>query len=403
MEEKKIDYKLLFAVYTLVVFWMVMISSVSVYSSYTFTWSAANDYFLVRNISHILISTILLFIIVKINYKFFVKMAPYIMWAWVFSLMAVLIFGKTLNWARGWLDIPILPFAIQPAEFIKVWIIIFLAYLFSVYSKEVSNFKKWFVPYIWTVWLVLLLIGLQPDFGSILVIAPVSAMIFFVAGGNVKHLLSLWLSWLILLVWVYNAWKYDPSIWEEKPTFGYIYDRFNSFLGKEEDDAKAWDILYQQDQAVIAIWTGGLMWVGFGESVQKYWYIPEVQWDFIYSVIVEELWFVWMLVLLSLYFYIAFRGLQIYRYSKDDFARYYSIWVSARVLMQAFVNISVNIKLLPNTWITLPFISYWWSSLMSLMIAIGILLSISKHTENSPVYAKRKWRWYIDKKVFMFD
>ena len=400
--EKTIDYKLLLVVFLLVIFGMVMISSVSVFSSYTFTGGESNNYFLEKNIIHIIISTVLLFIIVKLDYKLFKKLTPLIYWVWLLSLIAVLVFWKELNWAKWWLDIKVLPFAIQPAEFMKVWIIMFLAYLFAQKWKQIADLKNGFLPFSIAVWAVLLLIGLQPDFWSILVIAPVSAMMFFVAGGNVRHLLSLWLWWILLLVWVYHAWKYDPEIWESKPAFWYIYDRFNSFLWKEENASKAWDVLYQQDQAVIAIWSWWFTWVWFWDSVQKFWYIPEVQWDFIFSVYVEELWFVWMLVLLSLYFYIAFRGLQIYRYSKDDFARYYSIWVSCRILMQAFINISVNVKLLPNTGITLPFISYWGSSLMSLMIAVWILLVISKNTEREPVHMKWKARGYINKKMFMY-
>jgi len=401
MDKKTIDYKLLFAVYLLVIFGMVMISSVSVYSSYTFTNQEENSYFLVRNIAHILISTVLLFAIVKLDYKKLVKFSPVVMWMWILSLISVLLFWKIINWARWWLDIPILPFAIQPAEFVKVWVIIFLAYLFWRKIKNAWDFKYWFLPYIVTMFLVLWLIWMQPDFGSILVIAPVSWIIFFVAWGNFKHLLLLIASWILLLVWVYNAWKYDPSAWEERPAFWYIYDRFNSFLWTEEDETKKSDIQYQQDQAVIAIWTWWLSWVWFWNSVQKFWYIPEVQWDFIYSVYIEELGFVWGLFLLFMYFYIAFRGLQIYRYSKDDFARYYAIWVSSRILLQAFVNISVNLKLLPNTGITLPFISYWGSSLMSLMIAVWFLLSISKNTENTPVSLNRKGRGSIDTSVFM--
>lgn len=403
MENKNIDYKLLWAVYFLTIFWMIMISSVSVFSSYNYTWWEANNYFLIRNISHIAISSILLFVIAKINYNFFKRIAPFIFIVWVISLFSVLIFWKELNWAKWWLDIPILPFAIQPAEFIKVWVILFLSYLFSVYSKWSSDLKTWFVPYILTMWVVLGLLAMQPDFWSILVLAPISAIIFFIAWGNIKYLMWIALSWLLLLVWVYNAWKYDPSIWEEKPALGYIYDRFSSFLWKEEDEEKSWDVLYQQDQALIAIWSWGFTWVWFWNSVQKYWYIPEVQWDFIFSVIVEELGFIWMIILLYTYFYIAYRWLQIYRYSKDDFARYFAIWVSSRILLQAFVNISVNLKILPNTWITLPFISYWGSSLMSLMIAIWILISISKNTENTPVYFKRfsKISWYSSKEFMI--
>jgi cell division protein FtsW len=269
--------------------------------------------------------------------------------------------------------------------------------MFAKYKGRIGHFKKWFMPYIWLIWLIFMLIAMQPDFGSILVIVPVATILFFVAWWNVRHLFLMWSIWLILLISVYFMGKYDPDkilTKEDRPTFAYIYDRVNSFLWNEEDEAKSWNILYQQDQWLIAIWTGWLLWVGFGSSIQKYGYVPQVEWDFIFSVIVEELWFLWALWLIWIYLFIWYRCFVIANNSKDDFSKYFAIWIWSRILMQAFVNLWVNLKLLPNTWITLPFVSYGGSSLMSLAIWIAILLWISRDVDKELDISKRK-KWKI--------
>jgi cell division protein FtsW len=268
-----------------------------------------------------------------------------------------------------------------------------LSAMFAKYKWRISNWKKWFLPYIWFIWAVVLLIAMQPDFGSILVILPVATILFFVAGWNVRHLFVMWTLWLFLLVSVYFMGKYDPDklvTQEDRPAFAYIYDRINSFLWQEEDEKKSGNVLYQQDQWLIAIWTGWWMWVWFGSSVQKYWYVPQVEWDFIFSVIVEELWFLWALWLIWIYLFIWFRCFVLASNSKDDFAKYFAIWIWSRILMQAFVNLWVNLKILPNTWITLPFVSYWGSSLMSLAIGVALLLWISRDIDKDYVSSTKK-------------
>lgn len=397
MKDKQIDYRLFFAVFSLIIFWMVMISSVSVFSSYKITGWDSNNHFLIRNIIHIAISSFLIVIIAKTPYKFFQKYSYIFMGIWILSLMAVLVFWTKLYWAKWWLFIKWLPFWIQPTEFTKVAVILFLSAMFAKYKGRIGHFKKWFMPYIWLIWLIFMLIAMQPDFGSILVIVPVATILFFVAWWNVRHLFLMWSIWLILLISVYFMGKYDPDkilTKEDRPTFAYIYDRVNSFLWNEEDEAKSWNILYQQDQWLIAIWTGWLLWVGFGSSIQKYGYVPQVEWDFIFSVIVEELWFLWALWLIWIYLFIWYRCFVIANNSKDDFSKYFAIWIWSRILMQAFVNLWVNLKLLPNTWITLPFVSYGGSSLMSLAIWIAILLWISRDVDKELDISKRK-KWKI--------
>lgn len=404
MLSKSVDYKLFFSCFVLIIFGMIMISSVSVYSSFRVTsvmesnWfisEAYNHFYLVRNISHVFISLILMVFLVKIPYSFFEKNSKYFLWVSVLLLILVLAIWPSWNWANWWINLPFLPFAIQPTEFLKFSLIIFLAYFFKRNYKVLASLEKWFLPFILLISFLILLIAMQPDFGTIMVIVPLSFIMFFIAGWNIRYLLSMALLWLLLVIWVYNAWKYDKNNLETRNTYSYITDRMDNFLSDKKEAIQNKTINYQTEQALIAIWSGGFAGLWFGNSVQKYWYLPEVQWDFIFSVISEELGFLWAFFIISFYSYIWYRGLYIAYRSKDLFARFAAVWVAVWITLQAYINIWVNLNVIPLTWITLPFVSYGWSSLLSLIMWLSLLLSISRDIDEDYVYTrwwKVKWR-----------
>lgn len=405
---KSVDYKLFFTVLFLIIFWMIMISSVSVYSSFRITnlmakkWliqEAYNHFYVIRNISHIIISFITLWILVKVPYRLFEKYSKYFFWTTVILLVVVLIIWADWNGARWWINLPFLPFAIQPTEFLKFTFIIYLAYFFKKYKTFLHTFKDWFLPFLLILWVLVLLIWAQPDFWTIMVIIPVSFIMFFVAWANVKHLALLWLLWVFLSVSVYFLWTYDKTKPETANKFSYITNRIDNFLSSPEDivkNSKNSDSNYQIEQALIAIWSWWFWWLWFWQSIQKFWYLPEVQWDFIFSVIVEELWFIGAMIILWIYLYIWYRWFYIAYHSSDLFAKYSAIGVSSWILIQAFINIWVNLNIVPLTWITLPFVSYWWSSLLSLTLWLALLLNISRSIGKD----KRRIRHMRNKIIF---
>jgi len=385
---KQVDYRLFFAVLALIIFWMIMISSVSIYSSFRVTSfmeragyieKAYNYFYVLRNVSHILISLLILGVLVKVPYKFFEKYAKYfLMWS-IVLLIIVLFAWENLNGARWWLSIPWIPFTIQPTEFLKFSVIIYLAYFFKRYKSYLHTFTDGFLPFSFLLWVVVLLVGAQPDFWTIMVIVPISFMMFFVAGANVKHLLALSLLGVFMAFSVYLAWDYDKKTWENLNSFWYISQRIDTFLNDNEEAIKNKTINYQTEQALIAIWSWGFTGLWFWKSIQKFWYLPEVQWDFIFSVIVEELGFLWAFVLLNLYWYIFYRGLYIARHVKDLFAKYVAVGISCWIILQACINIGVNLNIVPLTWITLPFISYGGSSLVITLFSLGLVQSVKIH------------------------
>jgi len=232
--------------------------------------------------------------------------------------------------------------------------------------------------FVWIVWL-------QPDFGTVLVIAPVSVIMFFLAWANVRYLSMLAIVWVLWAFGIYSMWVYDKEVWEDRPKLAYITERIDYFLEDEKElfnpKSENTDKTYQIKQALTTIWSWWAVGLWFWKSIQKFGYLPEVQWDFIFSVIIEELWFMWAFVLLSMYMYIAYRWYYIYSRVQDLFAKFTAAWISTWFILQSFINIGVNLNLVPLTWITLPFISYWGSSLLTLMLALGVLLRMGDFYE----------------------
>lgn len=417
---KPVDYKIFFTIFTLVIFWMIMVSSVSIYPSYSLTekmvqaWKigeAYNYFYVLKNIQSVIFSFIVLWIVVKIRYQIFEKYSKYI-FAFSLFLLVVVLFMPAIKWATWWLQIPYLP-SIQPAEILKVSLILYLSYFFKKYKSWLENFQNWFIPFIMIIWVSFFLLALQPDFWTIMVLLPVSMIMFFLAWWNMKHIGILFLGWIILFLSVYGLWKHtikpeymDSATYKEKCNnnelswcpnkLSYITDRIDNFLtdskvaikNSEKDENKDNQKFYQTKQWLIAIWSWWFGWLWFGKSIQKFGFLPEVQGDFIFAVITEELWFVWAFILCLIFMYIWYRGFYISSRVSDPFAKNVTIWISGWILIQAFINIWVNLNILPLTWITLPFISYGWSSLMTIMFSTWILLNISRDIEDKPKFER---------------
>lgn len=399
---KNIDYKLFFTVIALMIFWAIMISSVSVYSSFVVTnkmflkgliEAPYNYFYLLRWVSHIFISIFALAIIVKIKPSFFEKWSAYFLFISIILIIVTLFVWDNIKWAKWWLIIPGFPFVIQPTEFVKISMILFLAMMFKKYNHHLKNFKTWFLPYIFTLLATVLLIWMIPDFWTLLILIPVTWLIFLYAWANKKHIATLWILWIVLFWTVYSLWKYDSTNSEKSNKLWYIKQRIDNFFKSNEElfkqKTEKWDDrTHQTKQWLITIWSWGFSGKWFWQSIQKFWHLPEVQWDFIFAVIIEELWFRWWLLLILTYLYIWYRWLYISNNVKDKFQKYAALWITSWILFQTIINIWVNLNVVPLTWVTLPFISYGWSSLLALSIWVWILLTISRNIEEKPKYAR---------------
>jgi cell division protein FtsW len=298
----------------------------------------------------------------------------------------VLFIWTTYNGARWWINVPFLPFSLQPVEFMKFWLIIYLAYFLKRRQSQVADFLNGFLPYMFNFGIVMSLLILQPDFWSILICTPFVIAMFFVGWGNIKHLLVSFWVFMIFALSIY--WLGKHSNLNDRNSFSYITDRVDNFLADNQNAIQNKTINFQTEQGLIAIGSGGFFGLGFGKSVQKFGYLPEVEGDFIFSVISEELGFLGVFLLVSLYLYIGWRWFLIAEATEDIFGRYVATGITTLLLSQAFINMGVNLNILPLTGITLPFISYGGSSLLSLMLSMWVLLNISRTADYTRIENK---------------
>lgn len=422
MRKKEIDFLLTLLISVIIIFGVIMVSSVSVYSSYTTTLKLvergilsepSNTYFLTKTLSHVFVGFVIMTIMAKIPYQNLEKSSFYF-YVWSLGLLLfVLFFGETIKWAKWWIHIPWLP-SIQPVEIAKLGIILFLAYFMKKRRPVMKDFKLGFLSFFLYAWLPLLLLVLQPDFWSILILTPIIFAMYFIGGWQKKFLAYSILFALIGASLVYSIWKVQLDDYlkqsneitsstdsqNKKSPFlrlGYISQRIDNFFRSDMDISKSKkDSDAQLKQWFIALGSWWFFWLWIASSIQKYGYLPEVQWDFIFSIIIEEFGFIWWFLLILIYMLIAYRWFYIARSVNDLFWKYVAFGITTWFIVQTFINIWVNLNVVPLTWVTLPFISYWWSSIVMLCLSAWVLLSISRNVEyksqniSDAVQARRK-------------
>ena len=335
-------------------------SASNIWAEYKFN----NPYkFVINQGIFLIIGMILMALISKINYHIYYQKSNYIIIGCLILLILVLIpgIGTIRNGSRSWFGIG--SFGIQPSEFAKLGIIIFGAKYFSKNNKELKNIKKGVLPILLLTLLIFGLIMLQPDFGTgvILVMSVVGLM--FVAGVDFKFFIRIGIFGLIGVVGLIAVAPYRLK-------------RILSFLNPWEDPLGSG---FQIIQSLYAIGPGGLFGLGFGNSRQKHFYLPEPQTDFIFSIISEEFGFLGVLIVTILFITIIYQGFKISRQSKDLFGKYLSFGIVFQIAFQAILNLMVVVGLIPVTGVTLPFLSYGGSSLLITLCSIGIVLNISRY------------------------
>ncbi len=404
-EHRDIDYPLLLSILALVIFWSIMISSVSVYDSYRITKRLVetgnlpepnNWRFIARNILQAWLGLFAMVVAIKIPFTWWKKQVKVLGVVTIILLILVLIFGIKINGARGWFDIPGIPFSLQPTEFLKLSLIISVSVFCSRYKNILSSTSEWFVPFLWIVGLPSFLVLLQPDLGALMIILPIVTSIYFIAWWNVRIIALIALIGLTSASFLYAVWHYNTP--EEKNHFSYIYDRLNTFFKSSKTAIEENTMNHQNKQALISIGSGGFLGLGFGHSVQKYGYLPEPQGDFIFSVITEEIGFMGAFIIICIYLFIIYRGFMIASFCDDLFGKFTAFGITMWIFWQMLINMSVNLNIFPNTGLTLPFVSYGGSSLLVMLLAGGILLAISREVDPRNKSLKNILYLYLSKK-----
>lgn len=368
----------------LTLFGVLSIYSVSIHESFTLTlsliangnWTGdpSNNFYFWRQIRNIGMALIMAGITYAIPIKFFQKNKNITIIAIILMLLQIAVFipgiGIELNGARGWIDLPGLP-NIQPAEFFKLGYVLFLGWRL-IRKRDKINTKDFFLSFIILNVIFFLLFLLVPDLGTVMILGIVGLIMCRYAWAKIKYIMRI-LFWGLL--WGLLMGSIAGMVSER---FAYIQKRFTYFLSSDVDP-QARQIWRQNQQALLAIGGWGLFGKWYGKWLQKFGFIPEAQSDFIFSAFSEEIGFVGNMLLLGLYLYIGYYFLTRVRNIKDDHKKIIGIGILSLILVQAFVNIWVNVKILPNTGLTLPFISYWWTALMVNFMEIILLYKILKN------------------------
>ncbi len=364
MREKKLpDLIMIFVVMTLIVIGLIMILSAS--SIKAQDYYGDNFYFFKNQIKYLIIGLLFMFLAIKIDYNIVKKAAPLIILSAVFLLVIVMIpaVGKTVGGARRWLSLG--PISGQPSEYAKLAVIIYLAAYFDNEDNDIKKFTSGLLPALIMVGIIFSLILLEPDLGTAVMIAAISAIIIFAAGIKIRHLFGL------LLIAVPMLFYFIYS----KP---YRRERMLAFINPWKDPL---DTGYHIIQSLLALGSGGIFGVGPGGSHQKFLYLPEPGTDFIFAVLGEEFGLVGTFTVLVLFFLFTWRGLKVAVNSQDVFSSLLAVGITSFIVLQAVLNIGVATAVLPVTGITLPLISYGGSSLVIILTSLGLLLNISRYTK----------------------
>lgn len=312
------------------------------------------------------LGTLAMIISTRLNYKLWKKTAFYLLIFAVIINLIVLVpsIGFEHGGARRWLMLGGVSF--QPSEVLKLAFVIYFAAWLAGVKEKAKTFRLGFMPLVVLLGLCGGLLLAQPDTDTFLIIVLTGLVMFIAAGGEWRWVLILMLSGLMIL----------GAVAFTRP---YVMQRIQTFLHPTSDSLGA---SYQIQQSLIAIGSGRLFGRGFGQSVQKFTYLPEPVGDSIFAVAAEEFGFMGSVVLVAIFLLFATRGLKIASRVPDSFGRLVAVGIVIMIVSQAFVNIGAMLGVLPLSGITLPFVSHGGTSLFISLFEVGIVLSISKNQKS---------------------
>ena len=301
---------------------------------------------------------------------FYRNLRQYAFYIFIFSILITLAvfipgIGATHGGATRWINI--FGFSLQPAEILKIGFVIYVATWLSGMNQHINSFVSGTLPFIGIVALVGVVMLLQPDTDTFMIMAAAGLAMFITAGGRWRDVGVMVLSAVILLALVAMM----------RP---YIMDRLTTFMHPESDPQGAG---YQIQQSLIAVGSGGFSGRGFGQSIQKFEYLPEPIGDSIFAVYSEEFGFVGSVLLIILFLSFTFRGFKIAAVAPDMFGMLLVVGFMTIIVLQAFLNIGAMLGVAPLSGLPLPFISHGGTALLATLTMVGIVLNVSKYRKNS--------------------
>jgi cell division protein FtsW len=357
------DIILLIVTLILVTFGTVMIySSSSVIAAARF---GDGYFFIKKQIMFVVLGLGVMIILSRIPYYYLRKVAYFSILFSVALLSLLLIrgLGTRAGGATRWLDLGV--FSFQVTELVKISFVLFLAHFLTKKEEHIKEFNRGFLPPLVITTIIILLILMQPDFGTAMIMAMILIFVLYLAGSRILHLAGL-AALLIPAGFMLVIYK------------GYRLDRFLSFLDPWKDPTNSG---FQIIQSFLSFGSGGVIGVGLGNSMQKLFYLPEPHTDFILSVIGEESGFIGITIIILLFVIFVLRGFMISYRTPDLFGTLLASGLTIIIALGAFINMAAVMGLIPTKGLVLPFLSYGGTSLIMTLATVGVLLNISSHRE----------------------
>ncbi len=321
-------------------------------------------YFFLKHLFFIIFGVFFFIFFSSINRDDLIKISNILFFFFFFFLILVPFLGIEVKGSRRWLDVPLLP-RIQPIELLKPFLIVILASVLS-YENNKNIYYKFFLSFLILIPIILLLI-MQPDIGQTLLVFLTWLSLIFISGIN---LIIFFIFFILLFFLLVGAIYIFPN------KFGYILIRLKTFFDPSSGNN------YQTEKASEAIISGGFFGKGIGEGTLKN-RVPEAHTDYIVSVISEEFGVLFIIILMVIFLFFVYQVFKKLYFQKDNQAKLILVGAMSILLLQALIHIGVNIRLFPTTGMTLPFISYGGSSIISTSILAGIILNLTKRRINN--------------------
>lgn len=370
-----------------IVIMLTMVSILVVYSSVgslAYKMNKSTESYLFKQVGFIALGLLIIYFAHKVNYTIYSRVATILFLISIPLLFYTLKFGSSINEANRWIKLPVINMTFQTSDLAKLALFMYMSRQLSKRQNVIKDFKKGFLPLIVPVIIICLLIA-PANLSTALLIGGTALMLMFIGRVRTKHLLlvigSALIPLLLLITVASHYYNKEEHVSEDLPavlTFGRMstwIKRVQDFMYSDKSDAS-----YQVQQAKIAIAKGGWLGKGPGKSEQRN-FLPHPYSDFIYAIIIEEYGLLGGTIIVLIYLLFLFRSIRIFQRCPYAFGAFLAVALSFTLVIQAMVNMAVNVNIFPTTGVTLPLVSMGGSSLWFTCFAIGIILSVARNVE----------------------
>ncbi len=370
-----------------IVIMLTMISILVVYSSIgslAYKMNKSTESYLFKQVGFIALGLLIIYFAHRVNYTIYSRVATILFLISIPLLFYTLKFGSSINEANRWIKLPVINMTFQTSDLAKLALFMYMSRQLSKKQNVIKDFKKGFLPLIVPVIIICLLIA-PANLSTALLIGGIALMLMFIGRIRTRHLLfvvgSALIPLLLLILLASHYYNKQDHTSEDLPavlTFGRMstwIKRVQDFMYSDKSDAS-----YQVQQAKIAIAKGGWLGKGPGKSEQRN-FLPHPYSDFIYAIIIEEYGLVGGTIIVLIYLLFLFRSIRIFQRCPYAFGAFLAVALSFTLVIQAMVNMAVNVNIFPTTGVTLPLVSMGGSSLWFTCFAIGIILSVARNVE----------------------